>query len=861
MMRFIRRIQWWVQRRKMEAELAEEIEAHRAMKEVELHGAGLSAVEVRDAQRKSMGNVTAAREQSRGVWIWPWFESVWQDVAYAIRTLYRRPGFSITAVLTLAVAIGLNTSVFTIFNATALRPWPVHDPGRVAKIHRVLPRRELGSFGGFSLAEVRYLASKSKTMSSLIAYQDGIVTLDKQRTNVLFVSGNYFEALGVSIPLGRGFLASEDHRDDPQLVAVLDFQAWQTRFGGDPGIVGKTIRVNDLPLTIVGVASEDFTGTMIGRHAMYLPSSSMQTLTIDKEFMKNVIHSPNSCCFDVAGRISSPTAEEAKAELSVLDVQFQKEFLSNQKDASTGVVFSGTSVFDRNQSERSRPLFIAMFTAVTLILLLACANVGNLLLARGAARSHEIGVRLSIGATRGRVIRQLLTESLLLATIATAIGIGIASVLPSLLLTRLVSAVVAIRLEPDPNILLYTLAIALLAAIIFGLAPALHGTRPSGQIVVYGRKLSLRSLLLGLQVAISVVLLGSAGLLVRGMDRAYRMDLGFSIFDVDVARFDLPPNAYDAEKRNIFFDQLADQLRDNPLASPFGFTMMAPLLGRGYTSMQLPGEGEKKFRVIDHFVTPGYLDTLRIPLIAGRNLTNHAANADEILINETMAKRYWPGESPLGQTVIVSKPRTVVGVVRDVHTSSLDEIEPTIYRPFLSIGTPNILVRHHGSQTGEVIRAAVARIDPRVQVRFAPLVQNLEKALEASRIGAVLSGIVGLLALALASVGVYGVFAFVVQQRTREIGVRMALGARAKDVICLIASSNGRALLGGLLVGFIGLAAGSKLIQSYLYGVSRYDLAVYVGIALLLALAGFVATFRPAQRAIAVDPVAALRHD
>jgi macrolide transport system ATP-binding/permease protein len=870
-MRRLTRLGYWLRHSQMEADLTEEIEFHRNLKQRELEEAGLPALEASTASRRALGNVMLAREDARAVWIWPWLESIWQDLAYGARNFRRQPGFTAVALLTLASAIGLNTSLFTVFNAIAFRPWPVKDPSRVVNVHSIWRTPQGAGTGGFSLAEYRYLADHIQSFDGLIAMREigGIKVGDGGKTVTGdYVSGNYFRVLGVEMERGRGFLPEEDHVATPYPVAVFSHRAWQNRFGGDPAIVGKQIRLDGVPFTIVGITSPDFAGTSPNRNDVWIPMPARALVRPDDPDVTRFLRDADYCCSSIAGRLAPGiTRDQARSELEVL----HKQFGSQCKLDRSGILLSGTAFLGDPGSKGSViiPAIALMFLGVMLVLLLACANVGNLLLARAAARKREIAIRLAIGAGQTRLIRQLLTEGLTLAWASGGIGILIAYILPSYILNRVLAADVSFHLQPDATVFFYTLVIAVFACVAFGLVPALHGTRgnitgslkdEAGQ---QGAKLSLRSLLLAVQVAVSIVLLVSGGLLVRGVQRARLQDPGFSVGDIAVISFELPANAYSPSRSQSLFSGLLRDLKRVDELQPFGFTSRAPLSSaRDFIGFRLPGENQNQEKLMLALgVSAGYFEVLRIPIVAGRNFVPADAASGSIIINQAMAKQYWSKENPVGKKVISGTTREVIGVARDARTWGLDQVEPAIFLPFSGPSVPELLIRKTRTDSSQAVAAITARVDPRIRLHVSPLSDNLQRWLVPARVMATLAGVLGALALTLASIGMFGVFAYVVQQRTQEIGIRMALGAQPKQVIRLVLGKSSRAVLAGLAIGLVCSMAASRLMERYLYGVSPFDPIAYGSVALVLALAAIAASYVPARRATRVDPLTALRYD
>jgi len=823
------------------------------------------------------------------MWTLPSLDSVWQDIRYAARTLRRQPGFAAVAILMLATVTGLNTSLFTFVTALSLHPpTGITNPSRVVSLYPVVSPGEPELF---SVAEYRFLADHATSLTAAAFVPAGAVQLGPKSANgttvAMLVSGNFFDTLGIRTTRGRGFLPDEDRPAAPQPVAVLGAGLWESRFGSDPEIVGRTLLINNVPFAIVGVGSGDFVGldpAVEGRPGVFLPMAAFGLL--HPEFAAN-LGSTN-----IVGRLASgATREQARTEADGLLRQFDRE----AGTAARSLIVTGTAFLSR--PGRSVILVVLGLISIALLLvwLLACANVGNLQLARAAARGHEIGVRLSLGASRGRVVRQLLTEGFVLAIVAGALGVGMAYAFPPLLL-RFVGERTAVdalnfSLAPDAVVLSYAVILAGASAMAFGLAPALHVTRSDvARTLRDGEGLPpsrfpLRNVLLGVQVAVSVIVLVGAGLLVRRVQRQASFDPGFSVDDVVVVSFAPPADAayVDTAHSNAFVAELTESLRQLPIG-PFGFTTREPFsFGGNPTVFRLPGETAAQGRAISYVdVSPGYLDALHVPVIAGRGFEPADAARPVVVINESMARRFWPNDNPVGKTFFTgqSETREIVGIVRNI-SDGLEEVYPMFYRPLGSspggsaielrggrrvVGTdggpiPQLLVQTTSPAASEAIASAVARIDSRVRVRTRPLSASVEERRQAFRVGPLLAGLLGTFALMLATVGMFGVFAYAVRQRTREIGIRMALGAQSADVVRLILAGHSRAVMVGLVVGLLGAIAASQVLRGFLYGLSPFDPIAYLGVAVLLAFAGLAASYVPARRATRIDPLAALRHE
>jgi predicted permease len=888
----LRRVWYVIRQRQFERDLADEIEFHRAMAQSDLERRGIGAEAADSAARRLLGNTTLAREDSRGVWIWPWLESIWQDVAYAVRNLRRQPGFTAVVVTVLATVIGLHTTLVTVIAGVVLRPWPgVRDAGRVVAIYLVGQFAEAGRFPSFPVDAYRALADRATTLTGVVASMPDDVRVGSgdgaRMVGSLLVSGNFFDVLGVAVAPGRGFAADEDRAGRPAAVVVLSYDFWQSRFGGDPSIVGGLVRLNDVPFTIVGVAPREFGSAepAYGKQ-LFVPIAAAPLL--------RPIEPPPSCCVDVAGRLAPGiTRSQVQAEVSTLVDAIALPGGSKPR----GAIATGTEFAARpGRADSVGPLAAAsaIFAGLVLVWLAACANIGNLLLARAAARVREIGIRLSLGADRLRLVRQLLTEGFVLALLAGIGGVTIAYELPFVLLRFLGGAAARFpfSVTVDGAVLGYSLLLAGLSAAAFGLAPALYATRTDVAIALNEReglpasRLALRGLLLGVQVALSVVLLVGASLLVRGAQRAGSFDPGFAVNDVTAVAFELPPGAYDDARRRAFLGDLTQALRALPpeVVDAFGFATWEPdFIRRGYpTSLYLSGQTPADAKIITNAdMSPEYLNVLRIPIVAGRNFEPADEARPVIVINETMARTFWPNESPLGKTLLQgrfggrdptattgsdkpaqARPLEVVGVMRDAHTHSMGAIPPLFYQPLRGGRVvPRLVIRSSRGVPSAELQRIVARIDPRIRIQTTPLSAHLEARVAEFKWGPMLAAVLGAFALALATVGMFGVFAYAVRQRTREIGIRMALGAQPSAVVRLVLAGHSRAVAAGLVVGLFGAVAWSIVMRSRLHGLSPLDPVSYLGVAVLLTAAGLAASYLPARRAGRVDPVVALRYE
>ena len=870
-MRLLRRLWAMIRVRRLDADLEEELQFHRGMKEQELQRAGLSAEQARLAARAALGNVTRSREDARAVWLRPWLESVWQDVVYAVRSLRRQPGFTLVAIVALGVAIGLNTSLFTVFAGLALRPMTgLTEPARVVTVMQMSPVGRIGAIG-LSFQEFRFLDEGARTVNGLVAHRALSLNLESEQvgrsTPAYGVTGDYFDVLGVRMEHGRGFLASEDRRESPARVAVLSHQLWQTRFGGRT-IVGEEIRIDGLPHTVVGITPREFMGPEGNASRVWLPLSSIPTLRVE---FGALLDRWQDCCVQVTGRLAEGTTRaQAATELQALSRRFRASVGQDTRQ----IVIGGTQFLQGRGKSEALAIIGVLFTGITLLLLIACANVGNLLLARAAARLGEIGVRLSIGASRRRIVRQLLTEGLVLAAIAATFGVGLATWLPSYVLNSVANQPAPFDIQTDVLVLAYATALAVIACVACALAPALHATRVDVASTLKNAspsmrsRLPLRTVLLAVQVAVTVVLLTSAGLLLRGVAQARTLDVGFTMDDVGVVTIDLPAFAYDNARAATLVNELQTAVRDVGLQA-FAFAAHEPLADLHLeTGIRLNGEGEEMTRQAEFIgVTPGYFTVLRLPLVAGRDFQESDTGRPVAIVNETLARVYWPGQDPVGRSFIGGGRESleIIGLVKDAHINDLNGIKPLFFRP---MGTqvrsepfPRLMFRATQPAAWSAVAARISNIEPRARVEVAPLRDRFENWLAELDFAPIAASILGVLGLTLATIGMFGVFAYVVRQRTKEIGIRMALGAPVVAIIRLVLSGNSRAIGVGLAAGIAGALAASQVLRSSLYGLSPLDPIAYGGVVLLLMAAAITASYLPARRATRIDPMMALRHE
>jgi macrolide transport system ATP-binding/permease protein len=834
-------------------------------------------------------------------------DEMFQDLRFGARMLLKQPGFSAVVLMTLALGIGVNTALFSFFNAMVLKPLPLKDVDSIVRI------KALTEMGGrsrrFSYPDYRDYSRRTRTMEGLALTTEGGATLGIEEqgvaqsegeefgtVNIQRVSSNYFSLFGANMALGRGFLPEEEHTPGAHQVAVLSHYFWERAFKSDPQVIGKTIRLSGQPVVIVGVTAKEFIGQTLNRPACWLP-----LITSDNRYASS---------FDFWGRMKpGVTTAQAQADMQALTDQLAAEYPGENRKA-TVLLKHAPGFHSGEMDEEVGQIFLILPISVTLVLLIACANIANLMLARAARRQKEIGARLALGATRLRIVRQLLTESLLLALIGGALGLLLAwwalKVLYPVLLSQLplpsiFLASLAIDLEPDYRVFGYTLLLALLSGIAAGLAPALQASRPDLTMVLKGEssifRLSqsrLRNALIVMQLAFSLTLLVSAGLLVRNLQKLQNIDTGFETTRLFTLKVDFSDAR--AQQTEPMRREIETRVRALPGVQSVGRTSRAPLSGQAARSaIALPGETDREhlMRVSYYFVSPSHLETLGVPILSGRNFSEQEADsgARVAVVSALAARKIWPQFNDPGQALgqsfgieagEISPPASqpaeravstasfpvyqVIGVARDTITGAIFRpIDPLIYLP-LSPGNPSgefllVRTRTEANRVMSTVRAEIAALYPDATLSLKTTGFWLDMQTTPFRIAANIALALGLAALALASIGLYGVISFVVAQRTREIGIRVALGAKPRDVLTLFLKQGMRLVGAGILLGLLCGAAVARLLSFVLVDLSPFDPMTFGGVSLCLTLVALLAMYLPARRATQVDPLAALRHE
>jgi len=816
-----------------------------------------------------------------------YFSSFWNDLCYAARTLRKNPGFTAVAVLAIALGIGVNTGIFTVLNGVALRPLPVNGASEVVSVYQTMKglksRNTHGSANFLSTAEYETYRDHNHTLSGLLAYAPFVsVTLGGDRPQQLMgqlTSCNYFDVLNEAPVLGRAFMASECAAEGAGPVVVLNHDLWRNAFAADPEIAGKKVVLNRQLLTVVGVAPRGFHGTDAVAAAFWVPITMQPAL----EHNFNWLGKADASWLVVLGRTKpGVSVDRVRADLGVIAGRID-QLTPGRK---TSLQIDTASLL--GMPEAQKIVFgvgAVLLAAVGMVLLIACANVANLLLARAAGRHKEIAIRLSVGASRGRLVRQLLTESMLIALLGGALGSLIAvwsfQGIVKFIMSHLPHGVppLVLNVGPDVRVLGYAMIVTIVTGIVFGLAPALQASRPdlnnvlkdagSGLVGRSGAGGFLRNALVGAQVCVCMVLLIGAGLLLRGLYMAQTIDPGFNLKNVATVSFDLRGLGYDAPHAALFNRHLVERVTGLPGVDSVAQTGVTPLSDshRG-TSFTLPDGGQRQVEI--NSVSPDYFSMLGIPIVRGRNFTDDETRtgAAVTIATESTARRFWPGQDPIGKSIAGddSIKFQVIGVARDTQVSHLARSNETyLYFPAGPKEQIRLHLLVHSSDglasTAKGIQAAVRALDPDVVADVAKLEDNLEFWRTPPRIFATLAGSLGALGLLLASIGVYGVVSYAVSGRIREIGLRMTLGADAREVMKLILRQAMRPVLIGAVVGIGGCAAVSRILSSMLFGLSAHDPVSFILVPAFLLSIALLASYVPARRAMKVDPMVALRYE
>jgi len=818
--------------------------------------------------------------------------NILKDLRYAIRMLIKTPGVTLVAVITLALGIGANTAIFSSVSAFTSRPLPVPKPDQLIRPVEIAEDR--GTADNFSYPDFVDYRNQSTVFSGLCAEDMVQVAIDTQEQNDVIwgqiVSGNFFDMLQIKPVMGRAFAPDEDGAPGAHPVVVLGHSLWQRRFASDPNIVGKTLRLNNRQFQVIGVAPESFKGTKFGLSMdFWAPMAMVGELSGSADLLT----SRDSHWLTILGRLKPGVGvSQASAEMNAISLRLNQAYMDERSNNTQAKV---VTEIDGRWGEAATVIktggMLAM-AIVALVLLIACANVANLLLARAAARRKEIGIRLALGASRARLIRQLLTESLLLSLIGGGLGLLLANWMTDLMqgfIPVLQYNVVEDFFALDSRALMFTLVISVATGIVFGLAPAWNSSNPDVVPVLKGgsgivekgrtRRVTLRSSLVVAQVALSLVVLVCAGLFIKSFRKAQQMDPGFDTKNAVLMTLNPPLVGYDNDRTRNFYQQITERARSIPGVEAVALTRLMPLGDSSNSNGPVLKEGETLARgsagrdITTNVISPDYFKAMQIPIMEGRDFDDRDREKTQrvVIVNQRMAQVLWPNESAVGKRIFIGAdshdPLEVVGVVKTGKYRTLAEDPRMFFYYPLSQRRPGIMtmvMRTNGDPRNFVgaLRHEVQQLDRAVPMSAVKTMeQHMTWPLWGPSLAATLALAFGVIALLLSSIGLYSVMAYVVSQRTKEVGIRMALGASRHDVLKMITSQGMRLAIVGAALGLVLALLLAKVMSSLLIGVSGYDITTFVIVAVVLSVVAFVASYLPARRATKVNPLIALRYE
>ncbi len=836
----LRRIWYMVRRGKMAAELESDMEFHREMA-------------ARDG-RGNFGNAPRLSEDAREAWGWTWIDRLAQDLRYGIRGLVKSPGFTLTAVLVLAVGIGVNVTAFSLFNLSVLRLLPVRDPQTLVSLNRRSPD-QIG--GRVPYGSMVFYRDHARTLSAVMAMMGARMEMERDNDAVGadFVSANYFSELGGTAAVGRLLQPGQDDKADAAPVVVLSYRYWQQKFGADPGVVGRVIHLNRKAATVIGVVPLEF-ASLGGEHPQIWLSLTQQPYFV--EGSKLLADMTSGDGVTMWGRLApGVTASVAEQELRQLTDELRKQYPRLIWD---GEYIKSESAGHLRNLQPPMYLILGMVgTLALLILAVACANLGGLLLARGVTREREMSIRVSIGATKMRIFRQLFTESVLLALLGSAVGVALGSAVLRVTLTQ-TDAPPWMSALPDWRVLLFAVGLAMAASVLFGLAPAWQIARQRH------RRTIARQVLVGAQVAASCVLLILAGLLVRAVHHALYADPGFGYEQVVQIDPELGEHGYSGPAARAYMEELKGRLRAVPGVASVAISQMPPLndwVRVSYMDTTIRG---RKVLVYPNSVDSDFFQTMGIPIVRGRNLLPGEQHA--IVVSESLARRQWPGEDPLGKQFPETgeKKDTVVGVAGNARLNAMSDADAVeLYWPAnpKDLAGSILLVKTLGATESVLpaVKTITESLDPTLFPEIRQLGPAFRKNMQPVEQAATVVSVMGLVAVVLSAIGLLGLVAYSVTQRTKEIAIRIALGAKRGQVLRAVLRQFSWPVVLGMVAGAGGAAALSQILRRVLYGVSSLDPASYAAAILVLGGIILAAAVLPARRALKLDLAKTLHYE
>jgi predicted permease len=904
MLGLLRRIRQLLRARQIDEDLAQEIEAHRALAQRDLERRGLAPAEAHSASRRAIGNVTLAREDARHIWGWPSVDRLWQDVRYGTRMLRRNRSFTVVAVATLALGIGASTAMFSVVNAVLLRPLPFHDPDRLVAIWIADPSRDIRE-AGTSFPTVVDWRTQNRRFADLAIWTTAAARIraggDPERVATGFVSASLFSVLGVTPAIGRVFTADEEGARER--VVVLSHALWQRRFGSSRDVLGQFLEIDGetpegaaeppLRARIIGVMPEGF--FFPDRETQFWRPATLLGIDGKPKLYERQWTDRHADRWRVIGRLRPGATEAiAEADLDLIGARLADAFPTPLGRAEfPGFAVDVVSLQEQFTGRNLRLALWILLGAVSLVLLIACANVANLLLARGTGRQREFAIRAALGAGHGRIVRQLAVESLLLASLAGLLGLAASGAAIRFLASSMPDILRLNEISIDSTVLAFTGVVALLAALVFGVAPAWKaaraghhdGLKESPATSSHGLRVrNVRGLLVVVECAMAVVLLAGAGLLVRSFVRLYAVDPGFDPRGVLLVRVDsaIPVGEGWREREWATFRDIDERIRTIPGVRQAGFIQNFRIASNPRTPVAFeiaptevevlnsPQGGLDLTGVNVEEVTPGFFQAMAVPLRQGRFFTYAEQNQPLAIVNEEFVSRFMRGENPIGRRFSPGTPgtkmnwHTIVAIVGNMRRQGLDQKPvPEFFIPSTEPAM-DLVVRVDGdpAAVASAVREQIRAVhDGAIVVRMSTMDAFLGEWTAERRFQTWLLGAFATLALVLAAVGIYGVMQFAAAQRMKELSIRVALGARGLDLMRLMIGQGLRLPMTGLAIGLLGAYLLVGLLQSLLFEVSPADPITFAGVALLLGVMAIPACYVPAWRASRVDPIVALRNE